>query len=198
MSYQYSYGPGGGSGGQRPPTYGGGSSAGSHASYGSSAPAQPPPLHQSGYGGSGYAAPPGGPPPSSHYGATPSPGYGGGGGGYGHGHGASGPQLHSTYGGSRPQAFTSHSGPPPGADPQLWQWFVSVDRDGSGQINPTELQQALVNGDWTPFELDTVKLLMTIFDTDRSGSITYNEFVGLWKYIQDWQVCRLVKDVLTR
>lgn len=64
---------------------------------------------------------------------------------------------------------------------------MSVDRDGSGHIHPVELQQALVNGDWTPFELDTVKLLMTIFDTDRSGSITYNEFAGLWKYIQDWQ-----------
>jgi len=44
-----------------------------------------------------------------------------------------------------------------------------------------------VNGDWTPFDLDTVKLLMTIFDTDRSGTIGFNEFAGLWKYIKDWQ-----------
>jgi len=28
---------------------------------------------------------------------------------------------------------------------------------------------------------------MTIFDTDRSGTVTFNEFVGLWKYIKDWQ-----------
>jgi len=45
----------------------------------------------------------------------------------------------------------------------------------------------LINGDWTKFDLDTVKLLMTIFDTDRSGTITFNEFAGLWKYIKDWQ-----------
>jgi len=44
-----------------------------------------------------------------------------------------------------------------------------------------------MNGDWTPFDLDTIKMLMTIFDTDRSGTIGFNEFVGLWKYIQDWQ-----------
>jgi len=44
-----------------------------------------------------------------------------------------------------------------------------------------------VNGDWTPFDLDTVKLLMTLFDTDRSGTVTFNEFSGLWKYIKDWQ-----------
>jgi Ca2+-binding EF-hand superfamily protein len=45
----------------------------------------------------------------------------------------------------------------------------------------------LINGDWTPFDLDTVKLLMTIFDTDRNGTINFTEFAGLWKYIKDWQ-----------
>lgn len=45
----------------------------------------------------------------------------------------------------------------------------------------------MINGDWTPFDLDTVKLLMNIFDTDRSGTIGFNEFAGLWKYIKDWQ-----------
>ncbi|KAI0748010.1 hypothetical protein C8Q80DRAFT_1169586 [Daedaleopsis nitida] len=68
-------------------------------------------------------------------------------------------------------------------DPQLWQWFSAVDTDRSGAISVTELQAALVNG----FDLDTVKMLMSIFDTDRSGTIGFNEFSGLWKYIQDWQ-----------
>ncbi|KAH9951312.1 EF-hand [Amylocystis lapponica] len=79
------------------------------------------------------------------------------------------------------------AGPPPGADPQLWQWFSAVDTDGSGAISVTELQNALVNGNWTRFDLDTVKMLMNIFDTDRSGTIGFAEFSGLWKYIQDWQ-----------
>jgi Ca2+-binding EF-hand superfamily protein len=77
--------------------------------------------------------------------------------------------------------------PPPGADPQLWQWFTSVDEDHSGSITVTELQSALVNGNWTRFDLDTVKMLMSIFDTDRSGTINFTEFAGLWKYISDWQ-----------
>ena len=54
-------------------------------------------------------------------------------------------------------------------------------------INAPELERALINGDWTPFDLDTVKMLMTIFDVDRSGTIGFNEFSGLWKYIKDWQ-----------
>lgn len=187
MSYQYSYGPGGGSGaggggggGYGAPSGGyGGGGGGGGGGYGAPG-GGPPPAHGGGYGA------PGGAPHSSAYGSAPPSGGAGGGGG-GHYGASSSPYPPSSYGGSRPQAYTSHSGPPPGADPQLWTWFVSVDRDGSGHINPVELQQALVNGDWTPFELDTVKLLMTIFDTDRSGAITYNEFVGLWKYIQDWQ-----------
>ncbi|KAG8907059.1 hypothetical protein FRB99_005436 [Tulasnella sp. 403] len=93
------------------------------------------------------------------------------------------------YGGYNPGGFQQHApaGPPPGADPQLWNWFSAVDADRSGAISPPELQQALVNGDWTPFDLDTVKLLMTLFDTDRSGTVGFNEFQGLWKYIKDWQ-----------
>ncbi|EIW60497.1 EF-hand, partial [Trametes versicolor FP-101664 SS1] len=84
-------------------------------------------------------------------------------------------------------AYAAPGGPPPGADPQLWQWFSAVDTDRSGAISVTELQAALVNGNWTKFDLDTVKMLMSIFDTDRSGTIGFNEFAGLWKYIQDWQ-----------
>jgi len=92
--------------------------------------------------------------------------------------------------GGQPGGFSAHRpppGPPPNADPQLWQWFSSVDADRSGAITAEELQTALVNGDWTPFDLDTVKMLMSIFDTDRSGTIGFAEFTGLWKYIKDWQ-----------
>ncbi|MCO5588153.1 hypothetical protein L7F22_042108 [Adiantum nelumboides] len=139
---------------------------------------RPPPHQQGGYQqGGGYGGGGGAPYQSSQHGS-------GGGGNYGGGH-------HGGGGGGggygRPQAFNQGSGPPQGGDPQLWSWFMSVDRDGSGHINATELQQALVNGDWTPFSTDCVKLLMNMFDHDRSGTITFNEFAGLWKYIQDWQ-----------
>ncbi|GJJ08520.1 hypothetical protein Clacol_002738 [Clathrus columnatus] len=98
-------------------------------------------------------------------------------------------------------ATPAPAGPPPGADPQLWNWFSSVDSDRSGAISATELQQALVNGDWSPFDLDTVKLLMSIFiGVGPSVSVRHSEFAvlsfsqkfsdeftGLWKYIKDWQ-----------
>ncbi|KAF9494146.1 EF-hand [Pleurotus eryngii] len=122
---------------------------------------------------------------SYNYGAPPPAGGGYGGGGYGGGGAPGGYGAPSGYGGGFQQP--PPQGPPPGADPQLWQWFSSVDTDRSGHISAQELERALINGDWTPFDLDTVKLLMSIFDTDRSGTIGFNEFAGLWKYIKDWQ-----------
>ncbi|KAF8630425.1 hypothetical protein AX15_002973 [Amanita polypyramis BW_CC] len=77
--------------------------------------------------------------------------------------------------------------PPQGSDPQLWQWFAAVDTDHSGYITVNELQTALVNANGTRFDLDTVKMLMNIFDTDHNGTIGFQEFTGLWKYIVDWQ-----------
>ncbi|CCM01023.1 uncharacterized protein FIBRA_03071 [Fibroporia radiculosa] len=130
--------------------------------------------YNGGYGGSGggYAGGGGG-----GYAGGGGGGYAGGSGGYSAGYGDPG--------GFAPSR--GPYGPPAGADPQLWNWFMAVDTDRSGQINMHELQKALINGDWTPFDLDTVKMLMTIFDVDRSGTIGFNEFSGLWKYIHDWQ-----------
>jgi len=126
----------------------------------------------------------GGYPPSGGYGAPPPQA-----GGVHRSHSHSS----SMYGGAPPPGrgggYNNYTAPaaPAGSDPQLWSFFTSVDADRSGQITVTELQRALVNGDWTNFDLDTVKMLMNIFDTDRSGTIGFQEFAGLWKYITDWQ-----------
>ncbi|KAI8889480.1 EF-hand [Backusella circina FSU 941] len=80
-------------------------------------------------------------------------------------------------------------GCPPGVDPNLWQWFTAVDTDHSGQLSVDELQRALVNGDWSPFNIETVRTMVNMFDKDNSGTIDFNEFAGLWKYIEDWKRC---------
>jgi Ca2+-binding EF-hand superfamily protein len=47
----------------------------------------------------------------------------------------------------------------------LWDLFQKVDTDHSGSISVHELQQALVNGDWSPFNIETVRMMVSIFDT---------------------------------
>lgn len=108
-------------------------------------------------------------------------------------------------------------GPPPaGLNPQLWTWFKAVDTDGSGQLTVHELQRALVNGDWSPFNIETVRTMVNMFDkgtkecvrrrdtsnsptlgafffffstADNTGTIGFDEFTGLWNYIEEWKRC---------
>ncbi|KAK2467034.1 hypothetical protein APHAL10511_001292 [Amanita phalloides] len=100
---------------------------------------------------------------------------------------ASAPSRSSGHGSHKHSSHHHSLVPPPGADPQVWHWFAAVDADRSGYITPDELRTALLNANGTRFDLDTLKMLMTTFDTDHNGSIGFQEFTGLWKYIADWQ-----------
>ena len=42
-------------------------------------------------------------------------------------------------------------------------------------------------GSWTPFNPETVRLMIGMFDRDKSGTINFQEFGALWKYVNDWQ-----------
>jgi len=69
----------------------------------------------------------------------------------------------------------------------LWKLFGAVDKDGSGQLSEAELRTALVNGDWSPFDPHTVRMMIRMFDTDRSGAINFDEFCGLWGFLSAWR-----------
>ena len=58
----------------------------------------------------------------------------------------------------------------------LWPLFKAVDRDQSGQLSEAELQNALVNGDWSKFDPHTVRMMIRMFDADRNGTINFDEF----------------------
>jgi len=80
--------------------------------------------------------------------------------------------------------------PPQAPDKQfLYSIFQRVDRDGSGSINSHELQAALSNGTFAPFNPETCRLMIGMFDRNNSGTIDFDEFGALWKYVTDWQAC---------
>ncbi|CAG8496894.1 2297_t:CDS:2 [Acaulospora colombiana] len=70
---------------------------------------------------------------------------------------------------NRPNSLGPPTQVPPGADPQLWFWFQAVDTDKNGALTTEELQKALINGDWSPFNMETVRLMMNMFDTGASS-----------------------------
>nr|XP_054920540.1 programmed cell death protein 6-like [Dermacentor andersoni] len=67
--------------------------------------------------------------------------------------------------------------------------FDNVDKDRSGRVDAVELQQCLSNGSWKPFNPETVRMMISIFDRSRVGTVSFDEFVSLWKYIDAWLRC---------
>ena len=86
------------------------------------------------------------------------------------------------YGAPPPQQYPGLAGP---ADPAAT--FRAVDVDNSGCLNPEELKRALNNADGSQYEAETVKLMISMFDRDNSGTIAFNEFISLFKYLNEWK-----------
>ncbi|KAM3420149.1 hypothetical protein BST61_g3449 [Cercospora zeina] len=147
------------------------------------------------YGGQGQQGGHGGPPPQQGYGQAPPPRsssttYGG----------VTSPPPASYGQGPPPQgyhnrpAIPEHQRPPTVAPPRdgndkeaLWPLFLQVDRNRTGQLSEAELSSALVNGDYTAFDHHTIKMMIRMFDTDRSGTINFDEFCGLWGFLSAWR-----------
>merc|ERR1711970_1269812 len=70
---------------------------------------------------------------------------------------------------------------------QVKQWFQAVDVDRSGHINAIELQQALVNGNMRKFSEDACRIMIDMFDTNKSGTIDVNEFSQLFNFVNQWK-----------
>ncbi|TKR93322.1 hypothetical protein L596_007802 [Steinernema carpocapsae] len=73
--------------------------------------------------------------------------------------------------------------------PNLQQIFQRVDTDRSGQISVNELQRALSNGTWAPFNPETCRLMIGMFDSNGDGAINFTEFQALWNYVNEWTKC---------
>ncbi|CAK9823074.1 pef1 [Anthophora retusa] len=81
------------------------------------------------------------------------------------------------YGASEPQVQIN---------PEVQQWFAAVDRDGSGKITAEELKCALANGQGGTFSDTACKLMIGMFDKEKSGTIDLFEFQALYNYINAW------------
>ena len=150
-------------------------------------------IIMSGYPGGGY--PGAGAPPSGYPGAGAPGGYPGGApGGYpGAGAPPGGPGGYPGAGappggpGGYPPGPGGYPGAQPPVDPQVMQWFQAVDQDNSGQIDAKELGQALANGDMSMFSEEACRMMINMFDTNRTGTIDVHEFGKLFNYINDWK-----------
>lgn len=140
---------------------------------------------------SGY---PGSAPPGGGYGGYPGSapppqqgGYGGYPGGQQGGYpGSAPPPQQGGYPGAPPPQRAAPP-PPQGVDPNIQAWFNAVDTDRSGQIDANELKQALVNGNWSKFSEEACKLMISMFDRSKTGTINIYEFGELFNFINQWK-----------
>ncbi|OQV24780.1 putative Peflin [Hypsibius exemplaris] len=70
---------------------------------------------------------------------------------------------------------------------ELRMWFSAVDENNDGFITSEELRQALLNDNWTPFNMDTIKMMLKMFDRNMNDRIEFDEFSGLKRYVQEWK-----------
>ncbi|OGM43880.1 calcium binding modulator protein (Alg2) [Aspergillus bombycis] len=76
----------------------------------------------------------------------------------------------------------------PDDDPQqLFPLFRAANSSHTGSLTEMELGSALVNGDFTSFHPKTVKMMIRMFDRNSTGTISFDEFVSLWRYLAAWR-----------
>uniref|UniRef100_A0A1I8IZU3 Peflin n=4 Tax=Macrostomum lignano TaxID=282301 RepID=A0A1I8IZU3_9PLAT len=76
---------------------------------------------------------------------------------------------------------------PQPVNPEVAMWFAAVDENNDGSITVQELQEALVTDDWRHFTLSTCRLLVSMFDVDKSGFIELGEFEAIYNFVQRWR-----------
>lgn len=94
-----------------------------------------------------------------------------------------------------PPASSSYTPPsygynpfPPGTDPELIRSFQMVDRDYSGFIDDSELQQSLSSA-YHRFSLRAIRLLIFLFKNPNESSLRLgpSEFAALWSCLGQWR-----------
>ncbi|XP_053554355.1 grancalcin [Bombina bombina] len=75
------------------------------------------------------------------------------------------------------------------ADP-MWGYFSAV-AGQDGEIDAEELQRCLtqsgVHGTYTPFSLETCRIMIAMLDIDHTGKMGFNEFKELWGALSAWK-----------
>ncbi|KAM8933908.1 grancalcin [Pelodytes ibericus] len=72
----------------------------------------------------------------------------------------------------------------------MWGYFSAV-AGQDGEVDAEELQRCLtqsgINGTYTPFSLETCRIMIAMLDIDHTGKMGFNEFKELWGALNAWK-----------
>ncbi|XP_016364485.1 sorcin isoform X1 [Sinocyclocheilus rhinocerous] len=78
---------------------------------------------------------------------------------------------------------------PPTQDP-MWGYFTAV-AGQDGEVDAEELQRCLtqtgISGTYTPFSLETCRIMIAMLDRDYTGKMGFSEFKELFAVLNGWK-----------
>nr|XP_051704556.1 grancalcin isoform X2 [Oryctolagus cuniculus] len=72
----------------------------------------------------------------------------------------------------------------------MWSYFTAV-AGQDGEVDAEELQRCLtesgISGTYSPFSLETCRIMIAMLDRDYTGKMGFNEFKELWAALTAWK-----------
>ncbi|XP_056157105.1 grancalcin [Lampris incognitus] len=91
------------------------------------------------------------------------------------------------YGGGYPM---NYGAPQAAANDPMWGYFTAI-AGQDGEIDAEELQRCLtqsgITGSYTPFSLETCRIMIAMLDRDYTGKMGFNEFKELFGALNSWK-----------
>ncbi|XP_068804883.1 grancalcin isoform X1 [Struthio camelus] len=82
------------------------------------------------------------------------------------------------------------------ADP-MWTYFSAI-AGQDGKVDAEELQRCLlqsgISGTYSPFTLETCRVMISMLDRDYTGKMGFNEFKELWAALNAWKQSFMMID----
>ncbi|KAM6178330.1 grancalcin [Rhynchocyon petersi] len=87
-------------------------------------------------------------------------------------------------------AYPTYSDSYSSANDPMWTYFTAV-AGQDGEVDAEELQRCLtqsgISGTYSPFSLETCRIMIAMLDRDYTGKMGFNEFKELWAALNAWK-----------
>ncbi|EHA97472.1 Grancalcin [Heterocephalus glaber] len=94
------------------------------------------------------------------------------------------------YPGGYQPGHTVYMGSYSSADDSMWTYFTAI-AGQDGEVDAEELQRCLtqsgISGTYSPFSLETCRIMIAMLDRDYTGKMGFNEFKELWAALNAWK-----------
>lgn len=94
------------------------------------------------------------------------------------------------YGGGFPGSMPGYGAAPPAVNDPMWGYFTAI-AGQDGEVDAEELQRCLTQsgftGSYSPFSLETCRIMIAMLDRDFTGKMGFSEFKELFQALNGWK-----------